>query len=77
MKWNARLKEKVYESISSVVPITAIVLILSVSIAPMTPGALVLFLFGALILVFGMGVFYPGGRYVDDTDGRRHRRCNE
>lgn len=60
MKWNARLKEKVYESISSVVPITAIVLILSVSIAPMTPGALVLFLFGALMLVFGMGFFTLG-----------------
>lgn len=60
MKWNTRLKEKVYESIASVVPITAIVLILSISIAPMTPGALVLFLFGALMLIFGMGFFTLG-----------------
>ena len=60
MKWNTRLKEKVYESIASVIPITAIVLILSISIAPMTPGALVLFLFGALMLVFGMGFFTLG-----------------
>lgn len=60
MKWNTRLKEKVYESIASVVPITAIVLILSISIAPMTPGALILFLFGALMLVFGMGFFTLG-----------------
>lgn len=60
MKWNARLKEKVYESIASVVPITAIVLILSISIAPMSPGALILFLFGALMLVFGMGFFTLG-----------------
>lgn len=60
MKWNTRLKEKVYESIASVIPITAIVLILSISIAPMTPGALELFLFGALMLVFGMGFFTLG-----------------
>ena len=60
MKLNTLLKEKVYESVSSVIPITAIVFILSVTIAPMTPGALVLFLFGALMLVFGMGFFTLG-----------------
>lgn len=60
MKLNTLLKEKVYESVSSVIPITAIVFLLSVTIAPMTPGALVLFLFGALMLVFGMGFFTLG-----------------
>lgn len=60
MKRNTLLKEKVYESVASVIPITAIVLVLSVSIAPMTPGALVLFLFGALMLVLGMGFFTLG-----------------
>ena len=34
------LIEKTNESLSSVIPITAIVLLLSISIAPLTPGAL-------------------------------------
>ena len=52
--------EKIKESLSSVLPITAIVLLLSVTIAPMTPGAIVLFLFGALLLIVGIGVFTLG-----------------
>ena len=35
------LIEKTNESLSSVIPITAIVLLLSISIAPLTPGALI------------------------------------
>ncbi len=54
------LMEKVYESVASVLPITAIVLVLSITIAPLTSGALVLFLFGALMLVAGMGFFTLG-----------------
>jgi len=57
MRHNELLMEKVYESVASVAPITAIVLLLSITIAPLTSGALVLFLFGALLLVFGMGFF--------------------
>ena len=38
----------------------AIVLALSVSIVPLTTGALVLFLFGALLLIAGVGVFTLG-----------------
>ena len=52
--------EKIKESLSSVLPITAIVLLLCVSIAPLTPGAMVLFLFGALLLILGTGVFTLG-----------------
>ena len=52
--------EKTNESLSSVIPITAIVLLLSISIAPLTPGALILFLFGAVLLVAGMGLFTLG-----------------
>ena len=54
------LIEKTNESLSSVIPITAIVLLLSISIAPLTPGALILFLFGAVLLVAGMGLFTLG-----------------
>jgi len=54
------LVEKVYESIAAVLPITAIVLVLSVSIAPLSPGTWTLFFFGALMLIFGMGFFTLG-----------------
>ena len=57
---NELLLEKIKESLSSVLPITAIVLAISVTIAPLTPGTMVLFLFGALLLVFGMGLFSLG-----------------
>ena len=60
MRINHQLLEKIQESLSSVLPITAIVLLLSVSIAPLTPGALVLFLFGAVLLIVGIGVFTLG-----------------
>ena len=60
MRFHELLKEKVYESIVSVLPITAIVLVLSVSIAPLSPAALILFLFGALMLILGMGFFTLG-----------------
>lgn len=55
-----QLKEKILESLSSVLPITAIVLLLSITIVPLSTGTLVLFLFGALLLIFGMGLFTLG-----------------
>jgi len=55
-----QMREKLNESLSSVVPITAIVLILSITIAPVETGVLVLFLFGALMLIFGMSLFTLG-----------------
>ena len=54
------LKEKIFESLQSVLPISMIVLILSISIAPVSSGVLVLFLFGTFLLVFGMGLFTLG-----------------
>lgn len=55
-----QLREKIFESLASVLPITAIVLVLSITVAPVEAGTLVLFLFGALLLIFGMGVFTLG-----------------
>lgn len=55
-----QLKEKIFESLASVLPITAIVLILSIFVAPIPSGTLVLFLFGAFLLVIGMGIFTLG-----------------
>lgn len=60
MRHNEMLREKVYESITSVLPITAIVLLLCITIAPLAPGILTLFLFGALLLIAGMGFFTLG-----------------
>lgn len=60
MQHNKALKEKVYESVAAVLPITAIVLVLSITVAPLTAGTLVLFLFGALLLILGMGFFTLG-----------------
>ncbi len=60
MRQNELLMEKVYESVASVLPITVIVLVLSISIAPLTPGTWTLFFFGALMLIFGMGFFTLG-----------------
>ena len=57
---NEKLKEKLQESMSSVVPITMIVLILSVTLVPMEIGTVALFLFGAVMLIFGMGLFQLG-----------------
>ncbi len=60
MRHNELLREKVYESIASVLPITIIVLLLSITVAPLTPGILTLFFFGALLLIIGMGFFTLG-----------------
>ena len=57
---NDLLKEKILESLSSVLPITLIVLVVSVTIAPLTTGVFMLFLFGAVMLVCGMGLFTLG-----------------
>ena len=55
-----QLREKMAESLSAVLPITAIVLLLSITIAPVNSGVLVLFLFGSLLLIFGMSLFTMG-----------------
>lgn len=48
------------EAVSAVLPITITVFLISVAISPMPAGTLMLFLFGAVLLVFGMGLFTLG-----------------
>ena len=50
---NEKLKEKIRESLSSVLPITMIVLLLSVTLVPMKISTLALFLTGAVLLIIG------------------------
>ncbi len=54
------LSKSLKESVFSVLPIAAIVLVLSVSLAPINAGVVVLFLFGTLLLIFGMSFFTIG-----------------
>ncbi len=51
---------KIRESCSAVLPITAIVLLLHFTISPMPTGLLAMFLFGAVFLILGMGIFTLG-----------------
>ena len=56
------LKEKLNEAVTSVMPITLIVLALCLSITPIPNSLLVSFAFGAVLLVIGMAFFYIGSR---------------
>ena len=59
-RFNKKLLVKIKESLSAVLPITAIVLLLHFTIAPMPAGMLWMFLTGAVLLVLGMGLFTLG-----------------
>lgn len=57
---NEKLKEKIKESLSSVLPITVTVLLLSITLVPLEVGTLTLFLTGAVLLIVGIGLFQLG-----------------
>ncbi len=57
---NEKLKQNFRESLASVMPITVIMLLLSVTLVPMELGTLSLFLVGAVLLMIGMGFFQLG-----------------
>ncbi len=57
---NPKLKEKTLESLSAVLPITGIVLFISIFLVPMELSTMVLFVSGAIMLIFGMGFFQLG-----------------
>ena len=69
------INEKVKEAFSSVLPITAIVLILCFTIVPIESGIFLSFILGALLVILGMGLFTLGadtamtpiGEYVGTT----------
>ena len=54
------IKNKLSESLSSVLPIALIVIGLSITIVPISTGDMFLFLVGVLCLVFGMSLFTAG-----------------
>ncbi len=57
---NPKLREKTMESLSAVLPITGIVLLISIFLVPMELGSLVMFVVGAIMLMLGMGFFQLG-----------------
>ena len=54
------LREKISESLSSVLPVTLIVLLLLVTFFPVSSAMLLSFIIGALLLIVGMGLFTLG-----------------
>lgn len=58
--WNRKLNDKFEESLKAVLPIVVIVLVLSFTIAPITPSVLLCFLLGALMVMVGMMFFTLG-----------------
>lgn len=54
------LKEKIAESLTSVLPVTGIVLLLLVTFFPVSAEMLLSFIIGAVLLIVGMGLFNLG-----------------
>jgi len=54
------LQGSLHEALQSVLPICAIVLLLTISLSPVMPGVMVMFLFGAMLIIFGMSIFTIG-----------------
>ena len=67
--YRSRLRNKLDEAIAAVLPIVAIVLILSLTIAPMTSSVLLAFLLGGALLVFGMMFFTLGAELAMEPMG--------
>ena len=57
---NPKLREKTLEALAAVLPITGIMLLLSILLVPMELGTMVMFLVGAVLLIVGMGFFQLG-----------------
>lgn len=55
-----KLKEKIMESLAAVLPITGIVLALSILLVPIDTGDIMMFFVGAIMLIVGMGMFQLG-----------------
>ncbi len=60
MKTKTVLKEKMKESMASILPVALIILLLSFTVTPLPNAVFISFLFGAFIMIFGMGLFTLG-----------------
>ena len=71
MFYRTKLQEKLDEALSAVLPIIGIVLVLSLTIAPMTSSVLLAFLFGGVLLVAGMMFFTLGAELAMEPMGEQ------
>ncbi len=69
--YRTRLQEKLNEALDAVLPIIAIVLLLALSVAPVTSGVLLAFLFGSALLVVGMMFFSLGAELAMEPMGEK------
>ncbi|MBR4961320.1 MAG: DUF1538 domain-containing protein [Clostridia bacterium] len=60
LKHRTIIQEKIKESLTSVLPVTIIVLLLCFSITPVSGGMLMTYLSGAAMVIIGMGLFTLG-----------------
>lgn len=58
VRLKGKSQEKARESISAVIPIVLIVFILGFTVAALSPGILVEFLVGSVLVILGM-IFFP------------------
>ena len=66
-----KLREKFREALTAVLPIVAIVLILSLTVAPMPVGTMLSFLLSSVLLVVGMMLFNNGAELSMELMGER------
>lgn len=73
--YKTKLQEKLEESLAAVLPVVGIVLLLCFTIAPVSPGILLEFLIGALLLIVGMMFFTLGAELSMTPMGERVGSC--
>ena len=75
------IQEKMREAAASVLPITAIVLVLCVILVPVSNGLMLSFLLGSLMLIVGMGLFTIGSdvsmTQIGTHIGAKMTRCGK
>lgn len=71
MSLRKNLSEKWTEALRAVLPIVAIVLLLSFSIAPISPSILLCFLMGTVLILIGMMFFTSGAEIAMTPMGER------
>lgn len=71
MLYRTRLQEKLDEALQAVLPIVGIVLLLSLTVAPLTSSVLLAFLLGGVLLVVGMMFFTLGAELAMEPMGEQ------
>lgn len=68
---NEKIKLKIKEALSAILPISFIILLLSFTIAPLSTDVMTQFFIGAVALIIGMGLFTLGAEIAMSVIGER------